>query len=416
MSYEFKVEDVEYVRHGDTPQLARLYRPQGAGPFPIMVELHGGAWCRQDRLADKVIHESLAKSGVIVASLDFRQPPAAPYPASFQDIHYGIRWLKSRAAELGSRPDMIGSMGNSSGGHQAMLLAMRAFDSRYGALPQPAGSTFDATVRAVIMCSPVIDPIGRYRYAKDIEAKGKPYPLAVDELIPCHDEYWQTEAAMDEGSPAAALEKGERVQLPPVLYLQGRKTSRIRGRTSIASWRPIARPAAWSISSCSRARARASSCARPARRRPIARSSSSTSSRTSRSARRRHDHSRGDSSQFLADGGRRGRRRAVRVHAGPGAGLQLEALPGQGAVPAPDQASLHRRAREEHSRVRVAVGHEGQVGDAAGDPGPAEDDRRDDGQLGRHRRLLHLAARREEALLEGRLVPPAQQVPRRRRR
>jgi acetyl esterase/lipase len=221
MSYEFKVEDVEYVRHGDTPQLARLFRPQGSGPFPIMVELHGGAWCRQDRLADKLIHESLAKSGVIVASLDFRQPPAAPYPASFQDIHYGIRWLKSRAAELGSRPDMIGSMGNSSGGHQAMLLAMRAFDPRYGALPQPAGSTFDATVRAVIMCSPVIDPIGRYRYAKDIEAKGKPYPLAVDELIPCHDKYWQTEAAMDEGSPATALEKGERVQLPPVLYLQG---------------------------------------------------------------------------------------------------------------------------------------------------------------------------------------------------
>jgi len=221
MSYEFKVEDVEYVRHGDTPQLARLYRPQGSGPFPIMVELHGGAWCRQDRLADKLIHESLAKSGVIVASLDFRQPPAAPYPASFQDIHYGIRWLKSRAAELGSRPDMIGSMGNSSGGHQAMLLAMRAFDPRYGALPQPAGWTFDATVRAVIMCSPVIDPIGRYRYAKDIEAKGKPYPLAVDELIPCHDKYWQTEAAMDEGSPATALEKGERVQLPPVLYLQG---------------------------------------------------------------------------------------------------------------------------------------------------------------------------------------------------
>jgi acetyl esterase/lipase len=221
MNYEIKVEDVEYLRHGDTSLLARLYRPQGTGPFPIMVELHGGAWCRQDRLADKLIHESLAKSGVIVAALDFRQPPVAPYPASFQDIHYGIRWLKSRAASFGGRPDQIGSMGNSSGGHQAMLLAMRASDARYSALPQPAGFTGDATVKAVIMCSPVIDPIGRYRYAKDIEAKGKPYPLAVDELIPCHDAYWKTEAAMDEGSPATALEKGERVQLPPVLYLQG---------------------------------------------------------------------------------------------------------------------------------------------------------------------------------------------------
>jgi acetyl esterase/lipase len=222
MSYDIKVEDVEYIRHGGTPQLARLYRPQGTGPFPMMVELHGGAWCRSDRLADTVIHEPLARSGVIVAALDFRQPPAAPYPASFQDIHYGIRWLKARAAELGGRPDMVGSMGNSSGGHQAMLLGMRPFDSRYAALPQPSGAPkVDATVRCVIMTSPVIDPLGRYHYAKQIKAAGPPYPLQVDDLIPCHDAYWQTEEAMAEGAPAGALERGEKLELPPVLYLQG---------------------------------------------------------------------------------------------------------------------------------------------------------------------------------------------------
>ena len=222
MRYDINVEDVEYNRHGGTPLLMRLYRPQGAGPFPIMVELHGGAWCRSDRLADVVIHEALARSGVIVASLDFRQPPVAPYPASFQDIHYGIRWLKARATELGSRPDMVGSMGNSSGGHQAMLLGMRPFDARYGALPLAGASpAADATVRCVIMCSPVIDPIGRYHYAKELKAKGQPYPALVDEVLPCHDAYWQTEAAMAEGAPARALEQGEKVELPPVLYVQG---------------------------------------------------------------------------------------------------------------------------------------------------------------------------------------------------
>ena len=222
MRCDINVEDVEYSRHGGTPLLMRLYRPQGSGPFPIMVELHGGAWCRSDRLADVVIHEPLARSGVIVASLDFRQPPVAPYPASFQDIHFGIRWLKARATELGSRPDMVGSMGNSSGGHQAMLLGMRPFDARYGALPLPGGSpAADATVRCVIMCSPVIDPIGRYHYAKELKAKGQPYPALVDEVLPCHDAYWQTEAAMAEGSPARALEQGEKVELPPVLYVQG---------------------------------------------------------------------------------------------------------------------------------------------------------------------------------------------------
>ncbi len=222
MSYDIAVEDVEYGRPAGTPLLARLYRPQGSGPFPIMVELHGGAWCRGDRLADKVIHEPLARSGVIVATLDWRQPPVAPYPASFQDIHYAIRWLKARATELGSRPDMVGSMGNSSGGHQAMLLAMRPFDARYGALAPAAGwPAVDASVRAVIMCSPVIDPLGRYHYAKQLKAGGPPYPPLVDEVLPCHDAYWQTEEAMAEGCPARALEQGETVQLPPVLYLQG---------------------------------------------------------------------------------------------------------------------------------------------------------------------------------------------------
>src|SRR5262245_59563826 len=187
-----------------------------------MVELHGGAWCRSDRLADNVIHEALARSGVIVAALDWRQPPVAPYPASFQDIQYGIRWLKARAAELGSRPDLVGSMGNSSGGHQAMLLAMRPFDPRYGALHQPPGaSAVDATVRCVIMCSPVIDPLGRYHYAKKLKPAGPPYPALVDEVLPCHDAYWQSEDAMAEGAPASALERGEKLQLPPVLYLQG---------------------------------------------------------------------------------------------------------------------------------------------------------------------------------------------------
>src|SRR5215468_8236722 len=219
MGYDIEIEDVEYLRQGGVPLLARLYRPQGTGPFPLMVELHGGAWCRSDRLADKVIHEALARSGVIVAALDWRQPPVAPYPASFQDIHYGIRWLKARAVELGGRPDMVGSMGNSSGGHQAMLLGMRPFDKRYGALSLPAGApAVDATVRCVILCSPVIDPIGRYRYAKDLKAKGE---TALNDVLPAHDAYWGTEAAMIEGSPAQALENGEKVQLPPVLYLQG---------------------------------------------------------------------------------------------------------------------------------------------------------------------------------------------------
>ncbi|PYN44220.1 MAG: hypothetical protein DMD95_11515 [Candidatus Rokuibacteriota bacterium] len=70
---------------------------------------------------------------VVAASLDFRMPPVASYPGSMADITYGIRWAKTRAARWHSRPDRVGTMGSSSGGHQAMLSVMRPKDARYSA-------------------------------------------------------------------------------------------------------------------------------------------------------------------------------------------------------------------------------------------------------------------------------------------
>jgi acetyl esterase len=219
--YEIDVEDREYVRHGNAPLLARVFTPRGEGPFPLVIELHGGAWCRDDRLSDSMINEPVARSGVVVASLDFRMPPAASYPACLADINYAIRWFKTQAAALGSRADLVGLMGTSSGAHLSMLSAMRPRDARYAAIPLPAAPAVDATVRAVVLCWPVIDPLGRYHYAKALQAGGPPYPDVIDRVLPCHDQFWITEEAMAEGSPVRALERGERTELPPALYLQG---------------------------------------------------------------------------------------------------------------------------------------------------------------------------------------------------
>ncbi len=222
LDHEIDVRDVEYLRHDDRPLLARLFVPRGAGPFPMIVELHGGAWCRGDRLSDTIMNEALARSGVVVAALDFRMPPEAGYPASLQDISYGVRWLKSRAADFHGRADRIGLMGASSGAHQAMVLAMKPADPTYAALPLPAGApAVDGRVGCAVLCWPVIDPLGRYRYAKALKAGGGAYPEVVDRVLPCHDQYWGTEAAMADGSPTLALERGERVETPPVVYIQG---------------------------------------------------------------------------------------------------------------------------------------------------------------------------------------------------
>lgn len=218
-TYAVDIEDVAYLRHGDTPYLARLYKPRGSGPFPLMVELHGGAWCRGDRLNDSVLNEALARRGVVVAALDFRMPPAASYPGSLADIHYGIRWCKTQAKAWGSRPDWIGAMGNSSGAHQAMLLGMRPNDPRYAALPLPEGAAVDASLGCVVLCSPVIDPLGRYHYAKGLRQDCTPPEGFAERIAPMHDQYWKTEEAMAEAAPARILARGERTVLPPVLFL-----------------------------------------------------------------------------------------------------------------------------------------------------------------------------------------------------
>ena len=172
---EFDVDDVEYLRHGDKPLLARVFKPRGEGPFPALVECHGGAWCLSDRITERLRHQAMASHGIVSIALDFRSGNEDPYPASVQDINYAVRWAKLNARALKTRPDLVGLSGQSSGGHLAMLVAMRPHDPRYAAIPLPAGSpAHDASVRCVVMSWPVINPLSRYRHAKRVLGGANP--------------------------------------------------------------------------------------------------------------------------------------------------------------------------------------------------------------------------------------------------
>lgn len=220
LTYEFEVEDLEYLRHGNEPLLARWFQPKGPGPFPAMVEVHGGAWTHYDRTRGKSLHEALARSGVVVLSLDFRQGKSGPFPCSSADINYGIRWLKANAARFKIDPMRVGISGNSSGGQLVMLGAMKPNDPRFNSIPLPGGSpSVDGTVGCVVMLWPVINPLGRYRMAKRELAKPNPRDFAA-RLIKSHDDYWGTEATQREANPMLILERGEKVSLPPAMWIQ----------------------------------------------------------------------------------------------------------------------------------------------------------------------------------------------------
>jgi acetyl esterase len=218
-SYEFTTEDIEYLRHGERALKLRLYKPRGEGPFPAVVDLHGGAWGKGSLEECRGRDEVLAKAGLLVAALDFRDGNDG-YPTALVDINYAIRWLKARAAQLQTRVDLVGIAGQSSGGHLAMLAAMRPNDPRYTAIPLPAGSpAVDATVRSVAMAWPVINPLSRYRNALRERAKGTAW---VGDIPERQSSFWKNDENMIDGNPMLMLERGEKVSMPPALWVQGR--------------------------------------------------------------------------------------------------------------------------------------------------------------------------------------------------
>jgi acetyl esterase len=216
------IEDVEYRRIGGEPLLARLYRPKdrvgGAGPFPAVVGVHGGAWTSGDRNNNQAIDQALAAVGVVVLALDFRLAPQAPYPASVADVNYGVRWLKAHAAEFASRPDWVGAVAGSSGAHQMLLSALRPRDPRYAAATAPEVAGIDADISYMVACWPIADPLARYRMAV---ARGN------ERLVKAHHDYFGNEDAMREGNPQLILERGENVRLPSLLLLQGTKDDNV---------------------------------------------------------------------------------------------------------------------------------------------------------------------------------------------
>src|SRR5215510_14434654 len=89
-TYEFVTEDIEYLRHGDKALKLRLYKPRGTGPFPAVVDLHGGAWGKGSLEECRGRDEVLAKSGLLVAAIDFRDGNYG-YPTALADINYAVR-------------------------------------------------------------------------------------------------------------------------------------------------------------------------------------------------------------------------------------------------------------------------------------------------------------------------------------
>ncbi|MCB1744787.1 MAG: alpha/beta hydrolase [Gammaproteobacteria bacterium] len=210
--YEIRIWEETFRETPHRTLMARICQPQGNGPFPVLLDLHGGAWNFKDRMANTQMAEAIARSGMLVVSVDMRLAGEAPYPASVQDACYAVRWLKLRAADWNADPATLGLLGSSSGGHVAQLIAMRPDDPRYNAIELSGHPAIDSHVRYVATRSPISDPLARYENAVRRERA---------EMIGYTKTYFDPWESIEEANPQHMLDRGEPVNLPPMLIMQG---------------------------------------------------------------------------------------------------------------------------------------------------------------------------------------------------
>ena len=109
---------------------ARIYTPDGGGPFPVIVYFHGGGWV----IGDKQVYDGgargLAKeANAVVVSVDYRLAPENKFPASWDDALAAYKWAAANAASINGDPKKLALAGESAGGNLALATAIAARDA-----------------------------------------------------------------------------------------------------------------------------------------------------------------------------------------------------------------------------------------------------------------------------------------------
>jgi acetyl esterase/lipase len=118
------------IAYGALPeQIGDLWLPDGKGPFPVVLMVHGGCW--RSRVAKlsimNYVAEDLRRQGIAVWNVEYRgvDRPGGGYPGTFQDVAAGADKLAAIAPAYRLRADRIVAFGHSAGGHLVLWLAAR---------------------------------------------------------------------------------------------------------------------------------------------------------------------------------------------------------------------------------------------------------------------------------------------------
>lgn len=190
--------DIQYGEAGGEKLLLDAHVPDGSGPFPVLLLVHGGGWSAGDKEGDLATVLAPAITNFTWFTINYRFAPQHRWPACLDDVQTAIRWVKKHATEYKGDPDRIALIGYSAGGHLVC----------YAATEVAPGTR----VQAAVGCAPPTDILS------DAERRGSmdkwpsmKYLLDRDTLD------GETKRIMREISPSEHVTSN----LPPFLLVQG---------------------------------------------------------------------------------------------------------------------------------------------------------------------------------------------------
>lgn len=202
--------DIVFATAGGTNLTLDAFVPQGDGPFPTCILVHGGAWMNGTKNTYITpLFEPLSKAGFTWFTINYRLAPQHRFPACIEDVESAIRWVKAHAAEYKADPQRIALIGESAGGQLVSLAGVRAKD--------------DTRVAAVVPFYAPHDMALRVKQSPTVPSWLGPL-FGVTEL---NDAAWQ---ALRDASPSNLIHPG----LPPYLLIHGTKDDKVPYEQSLS--------------------------------------------------------------------------------------------------------------------------------------------------------------------------------------
>lgn len=158
------IRDIAYREGGHPAHRLDVHLPEGKGPWPVVLYVHGGGFRILSKETHWVMALAFARKGYLVFNIDYRLAPAHPFPAAIEDASHALRWVARHAHEYGGDPQKLILAGESAGANLVTSLAIATSYER----PEPfARALFEdeITLDAVIAACGLheVDNIDRFQ-------------------------------------------------------------------------------------------------------------------------------------------------------------------------------------------------------------------------------------------------------------